>query len=308
MARMETALIGIDWGTSGNRAYRIDGRGNLLESRSGGLGLSAAKDRDFDTALESLVADWREGASRDVPVLMSGMIGSRNGWMEAAYCECPFGVEDLSRTIVAVSGRAGPAHIVGGGSAVDARRHRDVMRGEEVQILGLENSAGSRLVIAPGTHSKWAILENGKIREFRTYMTGEVFALLKDHSTLGWLMADKTESAGDRAAYLQGVAEAAADPDLLHGLFNVRTRGLFRPGQPAELVSYLSGLLIGHEICCAVRRFAAEPITVIARPQLANLYNLALTGLGMADADIADAGAVTARGLWRIWRARKGLT
>lgn len=306
MTSTQTALIGIDWGTSNNRAYRIDDRGHVLESRSGVLGLSAVKDRAFDAALEAFVADWRKGTSRDIPVLMSGMIGSRNGWAEAAYCACPFGIEELSRTVIAAPGQ-GAAFIVGGGSTCDAQRHHDVMRGEEVQILGLKNTAGSRLVVAPGTHSKWAAVENGKIREFRTYMTGELFALLKDHSILGWLMPDGTQAVRDEKVFQQGVRDAAADPDLLHGLFNVRTQGLFQPESAAGLASYLSGLLIGHEICGATRRFAAKSITIIAEPRLASFYNLALASLGVADAEIADVGAVTARGLWRIWQARKGL-
>lgn len=305
MTLAETALIGVDWGTSNNRAYRIDGQGNALESRSSGLGLSATKDGNFLAALESLVADWRKDGARTIPVLMSGMIGSRNGWREAAYCACPFGVEELSRTTVPVPDHA--AFIVGGGSIIDAHRHHDVMRGEEVQILGLEDTAGLRLVIAPGTHSKWAILESGKIKEFRTYMTGELFALLKDHSILGWLMPDKAGGALDEKAYLQGVKDAAADPDLLHGLFNVRTRGLFQPDEMGGLASYLSGLLIGHEVSGAMRRLPAESITIIAGPQLAGLYNLALSQLGVANVGIADVGAVTARGLWRTWQARGSL-
>ncbi len=305
MTLAETALIGVDWGTSNNRAYRIDGRGDVLESRSSGLGLSAIKDGNFGAALELLVADWRKHAAQNIPVLMSGMIGSRNGWTEAAYCACPFGVEELSRTIVPVPDQA--AHIVGGGSVIDARHQHDVMRGEEVQILGLENTAGLRLVIAPGTHSKWAILENGKIKEFRTYMTGELFALLKDHSILGWLMPGKAEGVLDEKAYLQGVKDAAIDPDLLHGLFNVRTRGLFQPAEIEGSASYLSGLLIGNEVSGAMQRLPAKSITIIAGPQLAHLYNLALSHLGVRDIGIADVGAVTARGLWRTWQARGSL-
>ncbi|MES2256573.1 MAG: 2-dehydro-3-deoxygalactonokinase [Pseudomonadota bacterium] len=308
MTLAQTALIGIDWGTSNNRAFRIDIRGNLLESRSGELGLAAIRDRNFDAALGSLIGDWRKDTPRDIPVLMSGMIGSRNGWAEAAYCECPFGVDALSRTIISVPGRGGAAYIVGGGSTMDDQHQRDVMRGEEVQILGLEDMAGLRLVIAPGTHSKWAVLENGEIKEFRTYMTGEIFSLLRDHSILGWLMPDRSQDVRDKKAYLQGVEDAAADPDLLHGLFNVRTRGLFQPDETAGLVSYLSGLLIGSEIHGAVRRFPAKLITIIAWPQLADLYNLALSRLGMMDVSIADVGAVTARGLWRTWQARGTVT
>src|SRR5690348_3399160 len=107
MAIEGTALIGIDWGTSNNRAYRIDDRGRVLESRNGELGLSAIKGRSLDAALQIFFADWRQVEGRGIPVLMSGMIGSRNGWAEADYCQCPFGVEDLSRTIVPVMARPG---------------------------------------------------------------------------------------------------------------------------------------------------------------------------------------------------------
>ena len=138
-------------------------------------------------------------------------------------------------------------------------------------------------------------------------MTGEIFALLKDHSILGWLMPDGTRDVRDEKAFLQGVLNAAADPDLLHNLFNVRTRGLFEPESGAGLASYLSGLLIGSEIRGAMQRFPTKSVTIIGGPQLANLYRLALISLGTADAEIADMGAVTARGLWRIWQARKDL-
>ncbi|HEY2837250.1 MAG TPA: 2-dehydro-3-deoxygalactonokinase [Rhizomicrobium sp.] len=302
MADDATALIGVDWGTSRQRAYRIGHDGRLLESRSGDLGLSAVKNRDFNAALRSLTADWQEGGK--IPILMSGMIGSRNGWAEAAYCECPFGIEELSRTIVSVNRHDGEAHIVGGGDVTDAHSHHDVMRGEETQFLGLEEGAGRQLAIAPGTHSKWALLDGGRIESFRTYMTGELFALLKEHSLLGWLMPDKKAAANDTAAFVDGV-RGAADGDVLHGLFNVRTLGLFHPERADTLSSYLSGLLIGYEISAAMESYAVQPVTVIAAPQLARLYDLALATMGLRDVRIEDVDAVTARGLWRIWQARK---
>jgi 2-dehydro-3-deoxygalactonokinase len=297
-----TALIGIDWGTSRRRAHRIDSQGHVLESRSDALGLSAARDGNFDAALQPLISDWRE--VRNIPVLMCGMIGSRNGWAETAYCECPFGIEDLSRTIAPVISAGGTVHIVGGGSATDARRHHDVMRGEETQFFGLDASAGRHLAIAPGTHSKWASLEGGRVAEFRTYMTGELFSLLKDHSTLGWLMPNRDTTVSDVNVFLEGVGDAVADHDLLHGLFNVRTLGLFDPGRAEGLSSYLSGLLIGCEISSAMKRYPGKPVTVIAAAPLARLYELALTSLGVRDVRIADVDAVTAKGLWRIWQAR----
>ena len=305
MADDATALIGIDWGTSRQRAYRVDRQGRLLESRTGDLGLSAVRGKDFDAALQSLILDWQEPGG-NIPVLMCGMIGSRNGWAEAAYCDCPFGVQELSRTIIPVATRAGEVYIVGGGHARDIRGHHDVMRGEETQFLGLEDLTARQLVIAPGTHSKWALLESGRIERFRTYMTGELFALLKKHSILGWLMPDKEAAANDAAAFADGVKDAAADGDMLHGLFNVRTSGLFRPESADALSSYLSGLLIGYEVSGAMKLHPTEVVTIIAAPQLAQLYDLALTTLGLRNVRIDDVDAVTARGLWRIWQARKG--
>lgn len=304
MAEDETALIGIDWGTSRQRAYRIDHRGRLLESRSGDLGLSAVRGKNFDAALQPLISDWRKSAG-SVPVLMCGMVGSRNGWVEAAYCDCPFGLEALARTIVPVTSLGGEAYITGGGHVTDAHGHHDVMRGEETQFFGLEDMTGRRLALAPGTHSKWALLEDGRIRNFRTYMTGELFALLKHHSILGWLMPDKEAAADDAIAFAGGVKDAAADSDILHTLFHVRTSGLFQPECAGGLSPYLSGLLIGSEVTGAMKSYPAEPVTVIAAPALGRLYETALSALGLRDVRLDDVDAVTARGLWRIWQARK---
>jgi 2-dehydro-3-deoxygalactonokinase len=305
MTSNATTLIGIDWGTSRRRAYRIDQQGNVLESRSDELGLSAAGDRNFDAALQSLISDWREDASLNTPVLMCGMIGSRNGWAEVPYCECPFGIDELSNTIVPIMCQSGTIHIVGGGSVTDARHHHDVMRGEETQFFGLDVAAGHHSAVAPGTHSKWASLDGGRISKFRTYMTGELYALLKEHSILSWLMPNKEVAVSDEDTFLDGVRDAIADNDLLHGLFNVRTIGLFRTEQVGGLASYLSGLLIGYEIAGALKQHSEKSITIIAAPHLARLYNLALVTLGVPDVRIADVDAVTARGLWRIWQARR---
>ncbi len=305
MAGDATALIGIDWGTSRQRAYRINDHGVLLESRSGDLGLSAVRGQSFDAALQPLIADWLKHAE-DIPVLMCGMIGSRNGWAEAAYCDCPFGIQDLVRTLVSVTSPDITADIVGGGHVKNMRGHHDVMRGEETQFLGLDDIEAPLLAISPGTHSKWAFLEDGRIINFRTYMTGELFAVLKDHSILGWLMPDGSETAGEGESFTAGVKDAAADPDMLHALFNVRTSALFQSKTTTELAPYLSGLLIGYEVSGAMKAFPGQKVTVIAAPELARLYHLALTTLGIDEVCLEDADAVTAKGLWRVWQARKG--
>lgn len=302
----DAALIGIDWGTSRIRAHRIGHDGQLLESRSGEAGLSSVRGGDFDSALEALISGWEDTGK--LPILMCGMVGSRHGWKEAPYALCPFGIDALCRAVVPVSSRLGEVRIVGGGHAIDKQNHHDIMRGEETQFLGLSDPKGRQVAIAPGTHSKWAFLEDGQITRFRTYMTGELFAVLKTHSILGWLMPDAQAPVIDDTAFETGVKDAGLDQDMLHGLFNVRTSGIFEPGKAQTLSSYLSGLLIGYEVKNAATLFPAQFVTVVAAPALARLYGLALSLLGIAEARHEDVDVVTARGLWRIWQARKDMT
>ena len=297
-----TDLIGIDWGTSRIRAHRIGDDGRLLESREQDLGLDAVQKDKFDAVLRSLVSGW----SGKLPVLMCGMIGSRNGWNEAPYCRCPISIGDLSQSVISVDSACGDVWIIGGAHTVDAQDHHDVMRGEETLMFGLARLEGGKLVVAPGTHSKWALMEDATIKHFRTYMTGELYALLKQHSTLGWLMRETQRVDSDQAAFMEGVQDAIADPEILHGLFNVRTSALFRPEKSRTLSSYLSGLLIGAEVSGAAKSQSSEAAFVIAAPRLAELYCLALSAVGFRDVQVVDANVAAARGLWRVWQTRNG--
>lgn len=300
----KTALIGIDWGTSRLRGFRIDSEGQLLEHRESALGIAAIRDGGFDRALYALIADWQP-APGAIPILMCGMIGSRQGWGEAPYRSCPAAPADLIDTLVQIDTSCGPALIIGGLSTTDGNGIHDVMRGEEMQILGGAPPAGRQLVIAPGTHSKWALVENGRIESFRTYMTGEVYDLLRAHSSLGWLMRDEGSASQDEEAFVTGVRQALADSDLLHLLFSVRTSGLFGDKPPEALSPYLSGLLIGSEIAGELRRHAAGPIIIIAAPQLARLYGIALSVAGRSNFQHVDASEAAARGLWRLWQLHR---
>jgi 2-dehydro-3-deoxygalactonokinase len=273
------ALIGVDWGTSSFRAFRIDATGAIVDRRSGPHGILSVSDGDFDRALQSQIGDWLDGAR--TPVVMSGMIGSRQGWVEASYVTCPAGLGDFAAGLVPVAFERAEVRIVPGVETATATM-RDVMRGEEAQVFGALAVLGAdagRFVL-PGTHSKWVRVEAGQVAGFSTYMTGEIFAAVRNHTILGRLM----EEGGDSpAAFVHGVrdgARAGGPGALLHRLFGVRTAGLFGDMAGAELPDYLSGLLIGAEMADAGQR-DSRPVRIIASEALARRYGMAATELGL---------------------------
>jgi 2-dehydro-3-deoxygalactonokinase len=292
-------VIGVDWGTSSFRAYLIGPGGTVEDEVGADLGIVRVERSRFENVLEEHVGPWLERRP-DAPIVLSGMIGSRQGWVEAPYLECPAGLEDVARSLTRVETAGGrDAWVVPGVRWRDEDGVPDVMRGEETQIFGaLEPAApGRRLFILPGTHSKWAVIEKGRIERFATYMTGEVFAVLSRHSLLGALM---DHTADDPDAFRLGVERARAPGGLLHHLFGARTLGLFGDVPPSGLRSYLSGVLIGHEAIAAAGEAAGFEggACVIGSPRLSRLYAVALEALGL-EATVAG-GAVAAQGLWRV--------
>ncbi|MBM3538738.1 MAG: 2-dehydro-3-deoxygalactonokinase [Alphaproteobacteria bacterium] len=285
-------MIAVDWGTSSLRAHRLGPDGKVLEKREAPLGILQIQGGDFAAALESQAGDWE--AAGETTILMSGMIGSRQGWSEASYVECPAGAADLARRLHPVAWRGKTLRIVPG--LVDRSGGvPDVMRGEETQLVGALPALGPgrHTICLPGTHSKWVRVEDGRIAGFRTHMTGEVFAVLKQHSILGRLMS---EGPDDDAAFGAGVDRAREAGGLLHHLFGARTRGLFDELPAASLSSYLSGLLIGHELAAEDAR--AATVHVLGAPHLARRYLQALERLGRSAAALDPDAA--AAGLFRI--------
>jgi 2-dehydro-3-deoxygalactonokinase len=245
---------------------------------------------------------------------MCGMIGSRQGWREVPYQPCPAGASDLAKALCPIETSSGPAWIVGGISTVggksDAGRREgrtlcDVMRGEETQIAGVAAAPGQTLMITPGTHSKWAVVRAGTIESFRTYMTGELYAVLRKHSILGCLMQDRIGGQFDPAAFLDGIHVAREDTALLHSLFSVRTQGLFEQQTPAALPHYLSGILIGSEVCAEARNHVVDSsVLVIAPAELASRYQIALAACGFGNVRHVDAEGAVTQGLWKLWKLR----
>ncbi len=290
-------MIGIDWGTTSFRAYRLRGRtvldrlalplGILNVAAVGGIAAGG-----FPQALQDAVAPWLADGERRI--LMSGMVGSRQGWVEAPYLPCPAATADLARALLPVP--FGPAEVllVPGLSAADPAGVPEVMRGEEVQILGAlgaapGDTAGDVTICLPGSHSKWARVAGGRVEGFSTHLTGEAFAALRGHTILGRLM--QADAPPDPDAFRQGLLRSADPGGLLHHLFGVRTLGLFDQLPESAAASFLSGLLIGHEVRAAA---PASPVLLIGAPALCDAYSQAITLCGgsatLAEADAAAQG------------------
>ena len=297
---MTPVLIGIDWGTTSFRATLMSRTGEAIDSISGPNGILAVKENNFEGCLLSYIAKWNEQYGL-LPVLASGMITSRNGWVETPYLEAPAGVGQFADALYQHRMSNGQTVHFITGLTVENDGIPDVMRGEETELFGQLASQADPfdLFIMPGTHSKRVTISNGSITAFQTFMTGEIFSALKEHTILGKLM---TGSSPDQAAFLYGVrSRAASGATLLHELFSVRTLPLFEKMDQASVASYLSGLLIGEEVKTVLAGQSSARICIIGRGDLAELYASAFNELG-CKVEMAEPGRAL-RGQFEIGKA-----
>ncbi|HEX4694668.1 2-dehydro-3-deoxygalactonokinase [Sphingomonas sp.] len=280
--------IAVDWGTTNRRAWRVAADGSITQSFEDDLGLLAVPAGGFPAAAAAI--RQRLG---DHPMMLAGMVGSNRGWREAPYVPCPAGADALAAAVAWIEPeRTG----IVPGVCQRGEAGADVMRGEEVQVLGavtLGQAPQDSLVCHPGTHAKWIQLQAGRIAHFRTTMTGEMFNLLKTHSILApQLQGDVSP---DDAGFSAGVAAAFAGENMLSDLFRIRARHLLG-GSVGEPASYASGLLIGSEVCAAVAKAggSAREVVLIGRPDLCALYEAALTTRGVSTRRIDGAQAFLA--------------
>lgn len=289
-------LIAIDWGTSSFRAWLLGAGGAVLDEIPSGLGILSVPGGDFDAAFETAIGQWLS-ANRNLPVIASGMITSRNGWVETPYLPLPLDAQTLADALTEhVTKRGRRVHFVTGAVRNPDNGLPDVMRGEETEIIGhlAASGADEGLFVLPGTHSKWARVEGGRLTGFDTCMTGEVFAILRDHSILGRLINDGPPSPD---AFLRGLQAGRDKGALLTRVFSARSLALMDRLDGGEIADYLSGLLIGDEVAAALAS-ARGPVTVIGRGDLAGRYRVALSHAG-AEAALAAPGMARA-GLWKI--------
>ncbi len=276
--RWAEGFIAVDWGTTNRRAYFLDSSGKCVAEFEDHKGVLSVADTGFPAA----VAEIRQRLG-DHPLLLAGMIGSNRGWKEAPYVPAPAGIEDLARALVF----AGEREAIVPGVSYLGNGRADVMRGEEVQLLGAV-AAGlvdpTGLVCHPGTHNKWATLSNSKITEFRTAMTGELFSILKEHSILSDLMQGPVEP---NDVFKGAALHAINDEALLADLFAVRARVLLNQAKKEDAASYASGLLIGADVRIGLSTPTGARIAAIGRPELTRLYAAAIgeTGRDVVELD-----------------------
>ncbi|WP_024868158.1 2-dehydro-3-deoxygalactonokinase [Pseudoxanthomonas suwonensis] len=296
-------MIAVDWGGSSLRAYRLADDGRVLERRRSDEGALSCQGR-FGRVLAGLVDGWD-----DPLVVMAGMVGARGGWIEVPYVRCPADVGALAAGMRHLDGSAEAPGLAGRalwcvpGMADRTTAAGDVMRGEETQVVGLEPvlGPGTHTVCLPGTHSKWVQVRDGAIVRLSTAMTGELYALLRAHSILGRSMPTG-EPPLDQAAFDAGLA-CSADPagGLLHDLFGVRTAFLFNRFPAPALPSYLSGLLVGHELQAALAGLPA-PVHLVGNAALVDRYAHALQARGVEV--LRHPEDLAAAGIHRLARAR----
>jgi 2-dehydro-3-deoxygalactonokinase len=283
---MHKNFIALDWGTTSFRAYLVGADGAVKDQFADSEGILAVKDNGFEAVLESHIGHW----DKSLPVVAAGMITSRQGWIELPYAECPAGPAELAQHIHVHKAKSGRViHFLTGLHLKSDTIGHDVMRSEETQVFG-SLETGAAHFVTPGTHSKWIDVVDGKITRFATYITGEMFSLLRNHSILGRLM---TSDDDDEAAFLKGVDKAFADPaGFLHSLFSVRSLGLFNDVPTDKLASYLSGIVIGTEVAHAtLSNDRAAKYVILASPGIGGRYVRAMKAAGL-DAAMGDPLAV----------------
>ena len=297
MTAAAPALIAVDWGSSSFRAYLMARDGAILDAIATADGVATIAPGGFPDALARLLGGWL-GAHADLPVIASGMVGSRNGWREAPYVKCPADPRDIAAKLVAVQAGDRLVHLTPGLSYQNDDGEPDVMRGEEVEILGIADSGG-RLVVLPGSHSKWAVVERGRVERFKTFVTGELFAAIRDH-TLAGAFARGAKPKPPGPAFARGVRRGAAanrgeGSGLLAALFGARSLPLMGKLAEDDAGEYLSGLIIGAEIGEARRLFPEEAAHVAGAEGLVARYLAAFEALGQSAR--AAQGRAAARGL-----------
>jgi 2-dehydro-3-deoxygalactonokinase len=286
------AIIGVDWGSSSMRAMRIAADGRILDVRRADDGVFTDSG-DFETRLRAHLGTWLSNGPA-LPLILCGMIGSDRGWCPAGYVAAPAGLADLANALTSAA-FDGVARIVPG-VRYSCGDEAEVMRGEETLVMGFLAQTGladARLCL-PGTHSKWLRVRRGQIEGFRTYMTGELRALLLQSGALATGVAQ--EASPD--AFVQGMRTSASA--LGRSLFQARARRLLGALRAEWTASFVSGVLIGNEVAAeSGKEDSGVPLFILARDALARDYALALSGLPHT---IVDPEPLAALGLLRIAR------
>lgn len=276
----------------------------MLARRESAEGMATLKQNEFAPVLASHLNAL--DLSRAGPVMICGMAGAAQGWLEARYIDLPAKLSDVPAAAVRVPVEGSDIRILPGFAQRDHTRP-DVIRGEETLLLGAHLGRQIEgMVCLPGTHSKWASIEDGCVTRFRTAMTGEIFTLLARNSTLTHYVDADDPDLCDRPAFSQAVKESVGAPaHILQSLFSVRAGPLVAVSEPEDMAARLSGLLIGQEIAGA-RWDASEGLTIIASGPLAKAYGTAFEALGV-EVQLLESEDIIVDGLYHAAKAAWGI-
>lgn len=299
----DIACIAVDWGTSRMRLWVLANDGSVLAVRRSDEGLEGARDAGFGIILDRHLAALSVAA--DVPVVICGMAGSRQGWVEAPYINAPASLENVVGKAARVPGISRDVRILPG-IAQRKSGEPDVMRGEETQLLGLGQLKGRRVVCMPGTHSKWVDVADNRVGHFTTFLTGELYALFSNHSILRHSIGPDASFAAESAAFNEACASMVVGPqDLPKRLFSIRASSLLEGTVASDSAAALSGLLIGAEIGVARATYGTNAsVTLVGSGFLGGLYEAALSIAGfkytLADGEqlVRDGLLNAARAFW----------
>jgi 2-dehydro-3-deoxygalactonokinase len=302
----QAAYVAVDWGTSSFRLWLVDRAGNALEERRSHEGMMAAGKLGFATVLQSHLE--AVGAAPSLPVVVCGMAGARQGWVEAGYVDTPARLASILKHAVAVPGQHRDIRILPGIAQRDPKAP-DVMRGEETQLLGAlgVDAADDAVVCMPGTHSKWVRVGGGTVERFATFMTGELFDVISRETILSHAVAG-ADAAEDIDAFRSAVMAAFEAPAFAANLlFQVRSGQLLYGGRPAAAREKISGTLIGLELAAGLAaEVPGSGITLIASGRLQMLYQLAFETVSVPVRSIGAEEAVrrglsmAAESIWNV--------
>jgi 2-dehydro-3-deoxygalactonokinase len=302
---MTANYIAIDWGSSHLRAWRIE-NGACVAQQQTAQGVKFVEPGSHDAVLVALLAPWRAWIdARQIPVLMAGMVGSDSGWLDSGYQRLPLPVEAIAAGCIAVPSSLRSPVWLRPGLALWVEGRANVMRGEEVQLLGALTCRQADVYLFPGTHSKWVkprLLADGVLIEaFSTAITGELYQLLLQHSLLGKGVATDDN---DPKAFADGVlASLQGEDSLLNRLFYARSRRILGYLSAASVASWLSGVLIGEELAQLMRQWPqSETLALVGDAPLVTYY-LAACHIAGKKAEIIEAQVAMLNGFGRIYAA-----
>lgn len=302
----QAAYVAVDWGTSSFRLWLIDRAGGVLGERRSHEGMMAAGKIGFATVLQSHLE--AVGAVHGLPVVICGMAGARQGWVEAGYVDTPAPLASILKHAVAVPGQDREIRILPGIAQRD-RKAPDVMRGEETQLLGAlgADASGDAVVCMPGTHSKWVRASGGTVERFATFMTGELFGVVSRETILSHAVSG-ADDAEDIEAFRSAVTAAFETPAFAANLlFQVRSGQLLYGGKPSSARERISGILIGLELAAGLAgAVPSAGVTLVASGRLQMLYQLAFDTVSVPIRSIGAEDAVrrglsmAAESIWNV--------